>query len=348
MPNGIVADGTTECYDRNIMRERNRGLPSQELLSPQETPKDIARLRVAADKLIERAHKELVKRYDQSDDPWRLAFHGSAHSLVGVRKRTKTILEQLAEAGIHVSERDKIVADVAAVAHDLVQEWTVDDSTKKRLTVEDWIEDPNATGRVMRKRFTKTDMDSSAANEHASAAKILEWIAQQEESKKKRFFTIDDRRHILEAIKATIPRFEPTLLTVVQPYLKQDAHPIALAVALADLGEAGMDPEAFLAGGDALFREENLDMLNLDADTLTDEEQKAYRDRMLGWTKFQSVFANGRKRMLEVEISGLPTQAQVALRRTFNRFDESITLAQARAQTREHLSFNELYKAMGY
>jgi len=151
----------------------------------------------------------------------------------------------------------------------------------------------------MRKRFT-------VDNEKASADVAIEFMNQINQEVGTQVFSKDDKNTIREAIDATIPGFDPEKGTVVQPNMNEQSSLVARAVGLADLGTAGMDgPKAFLPEGDALFREENLDILEAlkNPKNISGDQKEYYRKRMLGWSKFQPKFANGRKDLLEKELS---------------------------------------------
>ncbi len=164
-------------------------------------------------------------------------------------------------------------------------------------------------------------------------------------------FSVEDKQRLIEAINATVPGFSVEKSTVIQPNMKENSDIIAKALALADIGTVGMEgPEAFLSEGDALFREENLDItLSIRDNQKLNEDQKEYfRKRILGWTKFQPNFARGRKDLLEMELKGLSEKEQTKLKELFNKFDTSIRAAQERAIKRENMSFEELVRDVGY
>ena len=139
--------------------------------------------------------------------------------------------------------------------------------------------------------------------------------------------------------------------TVVQPNLKEKSHPATLALALSDLGTAGINGgETFVKEGSDLFREENLDIKRAlkSGHELTDAEKEFFRNRMMAWSKFQSGFAQGRKNLLEKEIANLPDNAKENLRQLFSKFDQSIKTAAQKASERELMNFDQLLADFGY
>lgn len=287
-------------------------------------------LKSAADQ-AEKAALEMLKKFETSpDSKENLAFHNQEHTKA-VIERTNTILEAIQEVEPSlVSDRDASLARIASAFHDVVQEW----------------QESPVDGKVMRKRFIGT-------NEEKSAEAAIEFMRGVNKEAGKDVFTFADGETIKLAMKATVPGFDGKLGTVVQPGLTNESGIVARALALSDLGTAGIDgPEKYLPEGDALFREENLDILealSTRAGSLTDDEKTAFLKRINGWTGFQSVFAAGRKARFETEVAGLPLQVQEKLRsEVFNKFDESIEAAKAKAERRAKLSFEEAARDMGY
>jgi len=286
---------------------------------------------------------------DTKDEKDRLPFHGADHS-VGVAVRTRKILEAIERGAPElVDERTVEIGQLAAIFHDSVQVWEPN-------TVQD-----GEFTKVLRKRLAspadaKASMGSEGyiGNEAASAAEAVGFFDRYNEQRRAdglpEVFTEEDKEVVRRAIDATIPGFDPEKGTVVQPRLVKESAVITRAVALADLGEAGMNPEGYLEGGDALFREENLDVLDAakDPSSLSEAQKDYMRKRMLGWSKFQPKFAAGRKARLEQELEGLPEAAAAEVRKLFDKFDETVAAASAVAARRETMSFEEMLRDMGY
>jgi hypothetical protein len=290
---------------------------------------------LAVDKQIEETFLALERDFEKSKNKYdRLPFHDRAHS-EAVARRTKKILETIqASMPEAVSDRNIKLAQLIAANHDTVQNW----------------QENTANGQRKRQR-------SVEQNEQASFEKLMEKLESVNKKSGQIFFTPDDLQIAREAIMVTIPGFDMKVGTVVQPKLSPESSIIARSVALADLGTAGMeDPAVFLVEGDALFREENLDILDAveNPDAVSGQIKKIYIDRMLAWTKFQPQFAAGRKLKLNEELQGLPPDAQLSVGQLFNRFDDSINAALALAQSREQriksgeLDFETLAKEMGF
>jgi len=277
----------------------------------------------------EKALDLIEKRFgDSSDGENRLAFHNAEHTK-GVMRRTESILRAIQKVTVHrVAEKDVVLGRLAAAFHDVVQE----------------SEEQDKDGKLVRQRFTGRNEKKSADE----AITFLEWEMKELEGSG---FSEEDFAVIEDAIRGTVPDFSVEKKTVIQPNVTEQSSLISRAVALADLGTAGMDgAEAFLREGDALFREENLDITRAlkNREPIEDELKEAYRDRMIEWAKGQPVFALKRQELLEEELRGMPPGADVAIKKLFNTFDESIAEAAKRAEARVSLSFDELALDMGF
>lgn len=293
---------------------------------PEEFERNVARGAGEARMLIK-------ERFESTpEEKNRLDFHNWPHTetIIGRVERILLAIQKIAPR--LVSERDLGRGETAAAFHDTVQNWK-----------ENKIPDGEFT-RIMRKRYIrKNEKDSTNL-----ATVFMDQV--NTEAGGTDIFSKEDKKIVSEAIDATVPDFSPEK-GVFQPNLKEDSLIVARALALADLGGAGMDgPEVFLKEGDALFREENLDIRSyIDRQEPINDSQKEYfRKRMLGWSKFQPVFATGRKNLFEDEIKGLPEEAKTAVRALFDKFDVSIEAAKQRAEKREKMSFEELAEDMGY
>lgn len=290
---------------------------------------------IAVDSQIENTFIGLERDFEQTENKLdRLPFHNRAHSEAVVR-RTKLILETIQKSAPgEVSNKNIKLGELIAANHDTVQKW------QENIT----------GGQRKRQRLV-------GQNEQDSFEKLKGDLLEANNKSGQEIFTEQDLQLASEAILATVPGFDVKVGTVIQPKLSAESSVIARAVALADLGTAGMDgPEVFLAEGDALFCEENLDILAaaFNPDTISDEVKNAYVERMLVWTKFQPKFATGRKLKLDEELSGLPEESQAAVKQLFNKFDDSIAAAEQKAQSRElriksgDLNFETLVKEMGF
>jgi hypothetical protein len=259
-------------------------------------------------------------RYEGNEDrAYNMPFHCVAHT-VGVIRRTGALLSAMG-----VSRHEFHLGLLAAAFHDTVQNWT-----------------PSTTpdGRVLRQRFT-------GRNEIDSAAEAVAWM------RRVGGFREEHYHLVTQAILATIPGWDAEHQTVSQPHLTHHALPLIRAVALSDLGIAGMDGQPFLKTGDQLFREENLDIdaalrrcatrADLDGVVLD-----GYKARMLTWSRSQVAFARGRRALLEQDLGNLQGAAREAVRNLFGKFETAISLSEDAVRAREALSPWEVAQAMGY
>ncbi len=281
-------------------------------------------------------------------NPETLAFHNIEHTKSVIRRFEK-IIEILKREEINVgSERVIQIGKLGAAFHDTIQDFTESKETEPK-TVNG---NPNPyTGyqKIVRKRTTIT-------NEKASADQAIAYMHKVNQSKPATF-NLNDERVIRAQIDMTVPSFYSKAGTVIQPNLDRNSQSsvIERALALADLGTAGVEnPEVFIAEGDAIFREENLDIsdaintLKLGT-SISDKYKTYYKHRMLEWSKFQPVFATGRKNLLDKEIKYFTQTVQDILKKEiFNRFDDSIEATKAVALKRENMTFEEIAKDMGY
>ena len=211
---------------------------------------------------LQTALELLRKRFEDIDDEReRLPFHNGNHS-ASVAARTRKILEAIRRGAPDlVDERAVEIGQLTAAFHDIVQKWEPSPVKDGEFT------------KVLRKRLataveinTEGSPESYIGNEAASAEEMVHFMDTYNEKRRasglKEIFTEDDKQIARRAIDATIPLFIPAKMTVVQPRLVRDSKTIIRAIALADLGEAGMDSESYARAGDALFREENLDILD--------------------------------------------------------------------------------------
>ncbi len=262
----------------------------------------------------------IQQRYGQgATNENELAFHGLAHTN-GVLDRAVTLAKAMG-----ATEEEADLAGIAAAFHDTVQKWE---------------ENPRADGAVLRKRF-------AGQNEKDSAAEAVRWMQANGNDNPQAHQLVTD------AILATVPGWDPANGTVCQPNLKPSSHLIVRAVALADLGVAGMQGKAFVEEGDPLFREEQLDIARAirDAKSRSDipaETQEAYRKRMLGWSASQAGFAKGRKALLDAELGELNDTAKKQVKALFVGFDSAIEAANAVVTERTKLTFWDIAEAMGY
>lgn len=121
-------------------------------------------------------------------------------------------------------------------------------------------------------------------------------------------FTEDDIHVARSCAIATIPSFVDG--RVVQEHLKPDSPLPAVVVALSDLGVPIEGVEAFKRSSDNLMRErfigiELLLMRATSGEKLTDEEEDLITDVILGWTRSQHGFLEGRIAQLHDDVDAI-------------------------------------------
>lgn len=277
----------------------------------------------AMEKGIIDALARVEARFEDAKNPLdNLEYHNTKHTK-DVMRRTRLILNAMTKGDARLIRLGEFIA----ANHDTVQNYDV----------------VEADGKKMRKRH-------AVKNEEASAEEAIAYLETLTG-----LISAKDKALVEQAIRATIPGFtvnkEEGYATVIQPNLNEQSDLLVRAVALADLGTAGMDdPEDFVTEGAAIFREENLDIAEAlqNPDAITDEQKASFTKRMLAWSDSQPSFARGRKALLDKELMGLSDEAQEAVRALFTQFDDSIQRAQAKADMRKALSFEALARDFGY
>jgi hypothetical protein len=274
-------------------------------------------LQHAAELVIERAVRLIRERHESGIVPTHLHYHNSEHTL-GVVARAQAI-----GVAMEMSERHLLLTTIAAAFHDSVQHWGP-------VEKDDGI--------VMRKRSTGRD---EVASGHEAVEAMVDLGVP---------FTPEEQGIVASAIVATIPGWDAEVPTVSQPFLIE--HPVISAVAMADIGAAGMDPDMYRRDGPALFAEENLDLIGAvmavqrgeDIDPAT---QERYRNRYIAWLEIQPGFAAGRRYRLEnTELQGFAADTRQRVLALFSHFDESIAAAEAAAERARSLDFVPLMRQL--
>jgi hypothetical protein len=257
-----------------------------------------------------------------------LAFHNDTHTN-GVILRTERILKAVQQVDRDatrplVTDRDIVLGKFAAAWHDVVQNW--------EHPVVDGVEDV-------------TKRQKSKGNERASADRAIAFMKAENKQAGEEIYTIDDMETVEDAIMLTMPHFDADLGVVTQPDLADfKYHPVVQAVALADLGAAGMDGfEAFKWNADALFVEENMDIaafLRGEGGVGQEEEFKA---RVLNWMSVESKFILGRQRQSWQEINSLQEKAQGPVRKLFSTYDDNFNSLVTLTAKRREMSPVELF-----
>jgi hypothetical protein len=274
------------------------------------------KLHEAEREIVQMAITTIRERHESGQVPGHMHYHNSEHT-IGVIDRARAIGQALG-----LSDRHLLLTVIAAAWHDSVQRW---------------MEIEGEGGVVTRKRFTGRD-------EVASAAEAVDAMGEVDLR-----FSPEECGIVASAIVGTIPGWDGDQATVSQPFLIE--HPVIRAVALADLGSAGMDPDMYRRDGPALFAEENLDLMEAitavgSADEISVAMQGVYRARYIAWLKVQPGFARGRRTRLDSELADLDEPMRGRVLALFSRFDESVAAAEEAVRLAETLDFVTLMRQL--
>jgi hypothetical protein len=275
-------------------------------------------LKVVADAAALKARTIIAERYENKTKPYQLYFHVNSHTDV-VCSRAVALCKAM-----ELSDWEIVLAITAACFHDVAQKWS----------------EVYANGFLMRDRW----IDESEA---ASAEEAFDFMSSVHDVQ----FMPQDMEIVGAAIIATIPRWSEEHQTTIQPYLDNESHRVVRAVALADLGSAGMDPDRFLQEGPLLFAENNIGIMQELADVkvvsdLDLKRQSVLREHYVAWLESQVAFAKGRKALLDSELDGLDLKAKAKIKALFCHFDESIALAEAAVTQAMTIDFVQLMRQL--
>lgn len=283
---------------------------------------------------IEAACNLISARYEDASRPDELLPYHNVEHTRRVLRYTERILQAIRQrASEVVNERDLWLGLLAAAFHDAVQDWEP-------------VNLPDGFG------GTKTIRSRLAGqNEAKSASEAELWMRKANLKAGREIFSQEDMSKTREAIMATVPDFDTENKTVAQKNLTPASSMIARALALADLGAAGLgDQFEFLYDGDALFREENLDItraIQVGA-TLNQEIKERFRQRMLSWIEGQVPLAAGRQARLARETEDIPLAARDAVRDLFENFGRTNAALWVAAARRQQQDFLSLAADIGY
>lgn len=276
-------------------------------------------LQAAGNEAADIALASVKERFETGEVPSHMYYHNTWHTGGVIDKAVKI------GAALGMDDRQLVITKIAASFHD---------------TVQDWVAVTKDNGAVNRVRH-------AGQNETASAYEAIMTVAKLGIP-----LTPAEKGQITAAILATIPGWAVEYSTVNQPFLTVTSGPIARAVALADLGSSGMDPETFLLDGPTLFAEENLDVMEavLKANTASEipaETQDFYRGRFIGWLNIQPGFARGRQRHLnDVDLNGVSDEGKTNVLALFSKFDESIAAAEKAVADAQNEDFVTLMRRL--
>lgn len=257
---------------------------------------------------------------------WNLDYHRKLHTQ-GTERGTVTILDTARFANPSLlTLKDVVCGRISASFHDPVQNWTKENGKRKRAT---------------------------GPNEWESAEMAVEFLRKinRRYGNGKDLFTVEDEELVRNPILATEAGFKDG--TVVQPLLTSSSHINTKALCMSDVNRCLIDgPEVFIPEGDALFREDNIDIMvalkEKGVKNLTQAEMKEFRDRMLRWLEEQIVFVRGREMWLESDLSGIPEPAKSEVRKLFVHGEDSKAALRQAIAERTDLSFANLVQEFGY
>lgn len=271
--------------------------------------------KMAMRRAIEFAIGLIRERFETGSIEDRLAFHNIAHTL-GVLRRAATIAEAL-----QLSSKETMLVLIAAAFHDTVQDW------EARVTPDEFTI-----------RYRKEGIIEETSAQEAEA-----WMRNYTDMQ----FEETDYALVRKAILATRAHWDSEYNAVIQPDVSQDIHPVALTVALADLGTAGMEPDVFKDQGDLFFIESEMEIVQALRDRengmdIPEDIQEKYLKRYQEFQAGQITFAEGRKRVFEHEMQQLTPEVQERLFPLFSGFETSIQDATRNAELVQKYVFEEM------
>ncbi len=281
----------------------------------------------------QRALGEIRSNYELVDAPLlQLPFHNTIHTREVRELADRLVQSILAGQQKLFSPKEVTLLKLSALFHDIVQEWEQEVSTMAD------------TMQVVKRKRRR------GYNEEQSALRLQNFLHEMNGWHNQEIFTEGDYALVQEAILATVPEYCEQLKTVIQPRFTNQSTLFACVLALADLGRPGSAPERFIDEGYRLFREDNLDMILIATkyNSISPDEKKTYRERMIMWGEFQVNFAQKREELLEDELHGLSVPVQKAIRSVLNRYADSISLAQAELERMRQGEFEETLGQFGY
>lgn len=266
---------------------------------------------------FETARAILRRRFEDVPLHKRMPYHSNGHTL-GVVTRAMKIADVL-----RLPERERTLVFVASVFHDTVQEFEVRE---------------HEDGYTTRVRF-------SGMNELMSAMDAVSFMQNDPYA-----FDAYEEAVVSHAIIGTTAFWSDYDSTVIQPLVNEKSTIVSRVLALADLGEAGMDAESFVASGYSLFAEEYIGIVEqvLSAQHSFDiplSKSNLYRDLLIIWLSRQPAFAKGRRALLTKELAGLEVRWAIK-RQLFNQFDASIEGAQKVLEDARKQDFKTLMRRL--
>ncbi len=317
-----MTDESSLSPDRQSLRDRNNDQEIESLAD------------ASLDRQVPLVLQSIEKRYGRgakTED--RLPYHSAAHT-EDVMRRAGTILSvidgALRAAGKPALERRTFrLTKAAALYHDVI----LTSRTEQR-----------AEGGNTRVR----DPD----NEKNSANHLEAFMLDENTKSGKELFTKQDREEGRSAIMATVPQIEADKGGVVQPHLRKGVPSLAaVALALADLGGAGMDgPKQNKIESDRLFFELNPDMMlaltSKPLMYLSSSFHTPYKERILAWSENQLMFAKHRKEAFLEELQLVPEEARAAVQALFGQFDATIEFMERSLEEQRDMGLQPIVVSM--
>ena len=186
---------------------------------------------------------------------------------------------------------------------------------------------------------------------------LAEYMRQRE-----KIFSEDDITFAGRALFATVCNRDPRSGRITQPFVEQSMWKavdlgrsifIIPALAMADLGDAGMSPSVIRCGN-AMFRERYRGITTAlaagEINTFSQAERRFIRDMMIEWAHDQIAFVHDRKSAFEEQCrSYLPKEVHGAIRALFPYFDYSESAVRERYTSfTNDASLLEMVQSMGY
>jgi hypothetical protein len=224
--------------------------------------------------------------------------------------------------------RMKLLLDLCAVAHDMVQVFVVQTQAHTPRQRKPGVSE---TATIERLLNYINKLNQQLRHDPASPARL----------------TDEDITIIRDAIAATICTYDPTEQAIYQPALynpNKSLSPVARILALADIGALGIDGvKVYHQEGSLLVLEDNLDLIPLLSDgtihSLYSDNPELYQNiqqRLLRRCRFQVNFAKSRFARLEREVADFPKSAISTLTHELFKHLNPTTIQEIEATTPTH------------